>query len=151
MTDGMHALVNAGDAAAGAARAPSSNALADDRTQLAVARTIVALDRTLMAWIRTATSLISFGFTMYKFIQTIRDGQPVRDAHLIGSREFALIMMALGTGALLWATIEYRAQIQSLRLAYPRYGPFRRSPAAAVAAIVVALGVLGLVVVWFHQ
>ena len=43
--------------------------LADERTGLAVTRTIVALDRTLMAWIRTATSLISFGFTIYKFFE----------------------------------------------------------------------------------
>ena len=40
--------------------------LADDRTDLAVERTLMALDRTLMAWVRTATSLISFGFTIYK-------------------------------------------------------------------------------------
>jgi putative membrane protein len=151
MTEGVHARVDGGDAATSGARAPSSNALADDRTQLAVARTLVALDRTLMAWIRTATSLISFGFTMYKFIQALRDGEPAPEPRLIGSREFALIMMALGTAALLFATLEYRSQVKSLRLAYPRYGPFRRSPTAAVAAVVAALGVLGFVVVLFHQ
>ncbi len=47
--------------------------LADDRTRLAVTRTVAALDRTLMAWIRTATSLISFGFTIYKFFQALRE------------------------------------------------------------------------------
>ena len=30
-------------------------------------RTRLAYERTLMAWVRTATSLISFGFTIYKF------------------------------------------------------------------------------------
>jgi putative membrane protein len=36
---------------------------------LAVDRTWLAHERTLMAWVRTATSMISFGFTIYKFFQ----------------------------------------------------------------------------------
>jgi uncharacterized membrane protein YidH (DUF202 family) len=36
---------------------------------LAVERTRVAYDRTMLAWTRTATSLITFGFTIYKFFQ----------------------------------------------------------------------------------
>ena len=42
-------------------------------TQLAVERTRLAYERTLMAWVRTATSLISFGFTIYKFFQFLRE------------------------------------------------------------------------------
>jgi putative membrane protein len=38
-------------------------------TRLAVDRTRLAYERTLMAWIRTAISLITFGFTIYKFFQ----------------------------------------------------------------------------------
>jgi putative membrane protein len=38
-------------------------------TDLAFERTVLAYERTLMAWIRTAISLISFGFTIYKFFQ----------------------------------------------------------------------------------
>ena len=34
-------------------------------------RTIMAADRTLMAWIRTSLSMLSFGFTIYKFLQAI--------------------------------------------------------------------------------
>ena len=41
---------------------PSSNELAMERTWL-------AHERTLMAWVRTAASMISFGFTIYKFFQ----------------------------------------------------------------------------------
>ena len=40
----------------------------DSSTRLAVDRTRLAHERTLMAWVRTATSLISFGFTIYKFL-----------------------------------------------------------------------------------
>ena len=41
----------------------------DTGTKLAVDRTRLAYERTLMAWVRTATSLISFGFTIYKFFE----------------------------------------------------------------------------------
>ena len=34
-------------------------------TRLAIDRTRLAYERTLMAWVRTATSLISFGFTIF--------------------------------------------------------------------------------------
>ncbi len=40
----------------------------DSSTRLAVDRTRLAHERTLMAWVRTATSLIPFGFTIYKFL-----------------------------------------------------------------------------------
>jgi hypothetical protein len=42
-------------------------------TLLATDRTRLAHDRTLMAWVRTATSLISFGFTIYKFFQYMQE------------------------------------------------------------------------------
>jgi putative membrane protein len=38
-------------------------------TQLAFARTRAAYERMMMAWIRTATSLITFGFSIYKVFQ----------------------------------------------------------------------------------
>jgi putative membrane protein len=38
-------------------------------TRLAFDRTRLAHDRTMMAWVRTATSLITFGFAIYKFFQ----------------------------------------------------------------------------------
>src|SRR3989337_955177 len=38
-------------------------------TKLAYERTNLAHERTLMSWVRTATSLITFGFTIYKFFQ----------------------------------------------------------------------------------
>jgi uncharacterized protein DUF2490/uncharacterized protein DUF202 len=59
--------------------------------QLALDRTRLAHDRTLMAWVRTATSLISFGFTIYKFFQYLHEkGEASPERYLIGPREFAL-------------------------------------------------------------
>jgi uncharacterized membrane protein YidH (DUF202 family) len=40
-----------------------------EATELAVERTWLAYERTLMAWVRTATSMISVGFSIYKFFQ----------------------------------------------------------------------------------
>jgi uncharacterized membrane protein YidH (DUF202 family) len=126
--------------------------LADDRTRLAVTRTIAALDRTLMAWIRTATSLISFGFTIYKFFQALREGQaPSQVHHLMGPRGVGLVMIGLGVGSLLWALIDYTAQLNDLHADYKQYGPFRRSTAAAVATVISGLGILGFVLVFLRQ
>jgi putative membrane protein len=134
----------------GTAALPTSNELADERTKLALTRTIVALDRTLMAWIRTATSLISFGFTIYKFFQALRenDGNPER---LMTPREVGLVMIGLGVAGLLFATFEYRSQLREIHTVFHRYGPFRRSPTFPVAATIVGLGILGFVMVFLRQ
>jgi putative membrane protein len=56
-----------------------------------------------MAWIRTATSLISFGFTIYKFFQLENGaGQPNR---WIGPRTFALSMIGIALISLLLGTV----------------------------------------------
>jgi uncharacterized membrane protein YidH (DUF202 family) len=49
----------------------------DASTQLAAERTRLAYERTLMAWVRTGTSLITFGFTIYKFFEEFRKAEPV--------------------------------------------------------------------------
>jgi uncharacterized membrane protein YidH (DUF202 family) len=126
--------------------------LADDRTRLAVTRTIAALDRTLMAWIRTATSLISFGFTIYKLFQALRESQQaVEIHHLLGPRGVGLVMIGLGVGSLVWALIDYKAQMKDLHQDYKQYGPFRSSTASAVATVISGLGILGFVLVFLRQ
>jgi uncharacterized membrane protein YidH (DUF202 family) len=42
--------------------------------KLAVERTWVAYERTMLARIRTATSLITFGVSVYKFFQLLKEG-----------------------------------------------------------------------------
>ena len=66
-----------------------------DATRLALDRTRMAGDRTLLAWVRTSTSLISFGFTIYKFFQYLRESQKVEPAGLLGPRGFALLMISI--------------------------------------------------------
>ena len=69
----------------------------------------------MMAWIRTATSLISFGFSIYKFFQ-LEAPRRAEQAYLIGPREFAIILVSIGLLSLLMATIQYRQQIRNLRM-----------------------------------
>ena len=116
-------------------------------TRLAVDRTRLAYERTLMAWTRTAMSLISFGFTIHKFFQYLREGQPAADAGRLAPRGFALLMIGIGLTALALATIEHRRSMNALRT---EYGTVPYSLAAVVAGLIAILGVLGLISVWLH-
>ena len=118
-----------------------------DATKLAVDRTRLAADRTLLAWVRTATSLISFGFTIYKFFQYLRENEPAHHG-AFGPREFALVAISVGIVALLLATYEHRRSMQSLRA---QYGDVPYSLATVLAALISAFGVLGLIAVIFRQ
>lgn len=111
-----------------------------DATRLAVDRTRLAYERTLMAWVRTATSLISFGFTIYKFFQYLREGQPDAADGMIGLRAFAMLMIGIGLTALLLATLQHRRDRRQLQA---EYGQVPYSLAAVVSALVAVLGLLG--------
>jgi putative membrane protein len=120
-----------------------------DATKLAVERTRLAYERTLMAWVRTATSLISFGFTIYKFFQYLRqDGSADRPPQLLGTRHFALLMIVIGLVALVVATIQHR---QSLRALRAEYHDVPYSLATVMAALIGLLGIVGLLSVIFRQ
>jgi putative membrane protein len=125
--------------------------LADERTNLAVTRTLIALDRTLMAWVRTATSLISFGFTIYKFFQGMREGEPPDTTRLMTPRGVGLVMIALGVGGLVLAIIEYRRQTEALHQKFAAYGPYHRSTAAGVGTVIAGLGTIGFILVFLRQ
>jgi len=139
--------------------APTSNelaqqrtVLADERTSLALDRTRLAHERTLMAWVRTAVSLISFGFTIYKFFQGLREADRIESAgHLFGPRGFALVMIGLGVGSLVLATIQHRAETKRLATEYSLYGALPRSTSMIVATVVGTLGVLALILVILRQ
>jgi putative membrane protein len=115
----------------------------DVSTRLAFDRTRLAHDRTMMAWVRTATSMISFGFTIYKFFQ-LDINKGVRRDRLIGPREFALMLIAVGLGSLLVATIQHRRDINELKSLNPEV-PL--SLAALLAGAMAVLGILAFVAV----
>jgi putative membrane protein len=113
-----------------------------DSNQLAMDRTWLAHERTLMAWIRTATSMISFGFTIYKFFQFEQGRNAPGARGLLTPRDFALIIVAIGLVALLVATIQNRIEVAELR---KHLGSRKRSLAVLVAALVSAFGILVLI------
>jgi putative membrane protein len=120
----------------------------DSSTQLAAVRTRLAYERTLMAWIRTATSLITFGFTIYKFFQIELARGGAKSDRLIGPTQFALAMIVIGLVSLLMATLEHRRDLKALNEEYPGG---RRSLARVFAALISLLGLLALLMVLFRQ
>ena len=121
-----------------------------DATRLAVERTRLAYERTLMAWVRTATSLISFGFTLFKFFEYLHQAGSVaeRPPQLLGARQFAMLMIATGLLALVIATAQH---VRSTRALRAEYGHVPLSLATIMAALIGVLGVVGFVsVVWRH-
>jgi putative membrane protein len=114
-------------------------------TKLAVERTRLAHERTLMAWIRTATSLISFGFTVYKFFQYLRQSDSAPASAPIGPREFGGLMIVIGITALILATIGHQQSMRALRDEYGALIPYSLS--TVVAGLIGVLGVMLLVAV----
>jgi len=123
-------------------------AAADSSTALALERTRLAHERTLMPWVRTATSLISFGFPIYKAFEYLRQRQPDVAHGVLGPRNFALVLIGLGLGALVLATVQHRADLRRLEA---QYGALPRSTAAIVATIAALLGIVALVLVFLRQ
>ncbi len=114
----------------------------DDSTTLAFDRTRAAHERTMMSWIRTATSLITFGFSIYKFFQLEAAGRERQD-RLIGPRDFALMLVSIGLISLVLATVEHRQNIRALGV---QYAGKQRSLAVLVAGLISLLGILALIV-----
>lgn len=127
----------------------SSAARIDTGTRLAVDRTRLAYERTLMAWVRTAVSMITFGFTIYKFFQFELRERPVPSGYVLGPREFALMMIAIGLVSLLLSTVQHRQSMRALRAEYGGIVP--ASVAAVVAALFSVLGLLALLAVWLRR
>lgn len=119
----------------------------DESTRLAYERTRVAYDRTVMAAVRTATSLITFGFTVYKFFELEMKRRDYT-SQLVGPREFGITMILIGLVTLLIAAFENRRDMKELR---KRYSDMPHSSAGAVGALIGALGILALLVAIFRQ
>jgi putative membrane protein len=126
---------------------PTQGGKLDRSTELAFARTRAAHERTMMSWIRTATSLITFGFSIYKFFQ-LEGLERSRQDRLIGPREFALMLVSVGLISLLLATIEHRQNIRELGA---EFGGRRRSLTVALASLISVLGIIALIAMIFRQ
>ena len=102
---------------------------------LAMERTRMAADRTLMGWIRTALSMISFGFTIFKFLEYVQQEgiKPLMRGH--GPREVGLTLIGIGIFALIIACLQHWQFIKKLRPDQP-YKPW---DLAFVVAVLIGL------------
>jgi putative membrane protein len=99
-------------------------------------RTVLAADRTLMAWIRTSLSMFSFGFTIYKILQSMAEAGTI--ARSESPRQAGLFLAGLGTIAILLGTISYWLTLRDLQ----RSGEFRLGrPVLLMATIMSLVGV----------
>jgi len=111
---------------------------------LATERTRMAADRTLMGWIRTALSMIGFGFTIYKFLESFPakegpSGIGVLMQH--SPRTVGLTLISLGVFSLVIACLQHRQYVKKLRSDQP-YRPWDLG--LVVAALI---GLLGLAMI----
>jgi putative membrane protein len=120
---------------------PTSTELAQERTDLAADRTSLAHERTLMAWIRTATSLISFGFTIYKTFDFVTKSGRTLPTGWLTPRAFGGWMISVGLASLILAIVQHMRDREVLR---QQGYQLRRSLALITGLMVAVLGVLGL-------
>jgi len=114
---------------------------------LAFVRTALAEERTLMAWLRTSISMISFGFTIYKFFQgTINTAE---EAHRwLSPRIVGMIMISFGLLGLLLALIQNQTAVKKLK---QYYRDMPRSLSSLLAVLVLLFGLLLFLGALFKQ
>ena len=100
---------------------------------LGVMRTMMAADRTLMAWIRTSLSMFTFGYTLYKVLQEIKEIGRV-EIHDTAPRNAGVLLTLAGTVALVLGILEYSGTLRMLRRSYR----FRRARPALIMSVVMA-------------
>jgi putative membrane protein len=80
-------------------------------------RTIMGADRTLMAWVRTGLSMISFGFTIYKFLEGAEHKEGGILRHPESPQRVGLILCAIGTLSIVLGTWDYWQTLKDLNRA----------------------------------
>jgi putative membrane protein len=96
-----------------------------------------------MAWIRTCTSLIAFGFTIFKFFQYLATTEK-RHQPIVSPWVFGVVMILIGLTGLILAWIQHRREMKALQT---ELGPMPYSISAIMAGLIVGLGVIALVIV----
>ena len=129
--------------------ASTSTDLAARRTDMAFQRTRLAADRTLMAVIRTSLSLISFGFTIHKVFDQLKEAKMI--AHAASGRNFGLSLVLIGALVLLmgivyhaWFMVALRRQREAMRAAGTLHAesPFPPSMTLVTALLLLTLGIV---------
>jgi putative membrane protein len=115
---------------------------------MAVGRTVMAAERTLMAWIRTGLSMLSFGFTIYKFLLYVRESLSANVMRAQGPRRFGIFLIGLGTASMIFGLIDYHRRAKQLGQSG---GPSPWSFVALTAALSVLLGLFLFLTILIHK
>jgi putative membrane protein len=124
-----------------------SDILAEKRTQLAQTRTILAAGRNLMAWVRTSLSLISFGFTIYKVLQSLQQERILPALRETGPHRLGLFLIGLGTFPLIIVVFEYWKFMKQIG---KTPGSIVKVPSFMLACAVFALGLILFATILAH-
>ena len=119
----------------------------DSGTELGYERTYLAHERTQMAWVRTALALISFGFTIAKFVEYMHEKSGTREPLLV-SRTVGILMVIFGLVVLVMAFIQHSKAMKMLRQKCPGL-PISLS--SVTAGLLALIGVLALLVAVLRQ
>lgn len=119
----------------------TANQLAEERTEMGFGRTVMALERTLMAWIRTSLSLISFGFTIFKFLEAM---QSKGEVHIRENapRNLGLFLILLGMGLLLLAIFQFLKAMKTVQTFSTRKTQVSLSMIGAIGVLLVGVFML---------
>lgn len=105
-------------------------------TDMGTMRTIMAADRTLMAWTRTSMSMLSFGFTIYKFLEGAAQQNMLPRSST--PQDVGLFLAGMGTLSMVLGVVSYWATMKELR----RTEEFRLGrPTLLISAIMTIAGV----------
>jgi putative membrane protein len=100
----------------------------------------MAADRTLMAWIRTSLSMLSFGFTIYKFLEGVAQSGNLKRPE--SPQVVGLFLAATGTAAIVLGTLGYWATLKDLQ----RVEQFRLGRPVLLMALIMSIAGIALFV-----
>ena len=115
-------------------------------TDLSFERTMLSHERTLMSWIRTATSMITFGFTIYKFFDEMSAEGGAQT--FLTPRVVGMTMISLGFLGLLLAQIQHHTAIKRLKKIHP---DVQWSVSSLLAVLILIFGLIMFMGVLFRQ
>lgn len=96
-----------------------------------------------MAWIRTCTSLIAFGFRIFKAFQYLATNEDVRKP-IVSPWVFGVLMIVIGLLGLTLAWFQHRQETKALEA---EVGALPYSISGIMAGLIAVLGIVALVVV----
>jgi putative membrane protein len=113
----------------------------DTATRLAFENAYLAYENTRMSWVRTALGMISFGFTIAKFFELVREKQGAHST-LLDPPTVGILMIVIGLLALALSGLQHARGVKALREQCPSLP--KLSVASTTATAIWLLGVLAL-------